>query len=89
MMSFLVKHSSTAEGEVTIRALRTPSRRSKMSPYLAESDCRVWFSGSLRRWRWPIRGSEGGLGGWFFFQNACFLRKRLKMNEMKIARHAI
>lgn len=44
----------------------------------------------MRRWRWPIIGREGGLGGRFNLGFACFLRmffvKRRNKIEIKNAR---
>uniref|UniRef100_A0A803RCD2 Uncharacterized protein n=1 Tax=Cannabis sativa TaxID=3483 RepID=A0A803RCD2_CANSA len=67
-MSFLVKHSCTADGDDTITTWRDPNRREKTSPYLVERLCNArWTSGCLlRRWRWPMIGYEGGDGGSFF-----------------------
>lgn len=50
-MSFLVKHSSTADGDEMITAKREPSWREKMWPDSWEKVSKVRWSGCLRRWR--------------------------------------
>lgn len=44
------------------------------------------WSGFLNRWRWPIIGSEGGVGGHFLFlslkkKRMSFVRERREMRE--------
>ena len=63
MMSFLVKHSSTADGDDTMTTSWDPNFREKMLPYFCEKRWKVRWSGFLMRWRWPRIGREGGLGG--------------------------
>ena len=63
--SFLLKHSSTAEGDETTTTGRDPNQREKMGPYFSARRLKVRWTGGLRRWRWPIIGREGGLGGRF------------------------
>ncbi|PQQ16711.1 hypothetical protein Pyn_34765 [Prunus yedoensis var. nudiflora] len=65
-MSFLVKHSSTADGVETTTTRREPNQSEKTGPYLWERRWKVLWTGVLRRWRWPRIGSESGLGGKFF-----------------------
>ena len=83
MMSFLVKHSSTVDGEDMITTGLDPKRREKIGPYFLERFCNCpWIGGLRRRWRWPRIGIAGGLGGRW----GCILllwRKILKANERK------
>lgn len=65
MISFLVKHSSIAEGVETTRTGRCPNRRNKIGPYRLEILCRAWWRGFFKRWKWPNIGILGGLGGRF------------------------
>lgn len=58
-MSFLVKHSSAAEGEETKRTRRDPKRRRRIGPYLAEILAKVLYTGAFKRYRWPIMGRVG------------------------------
>lgn len=62
-MSFLVKHSWTAEEDETMTKQREPNQREKMGPCFLERWWNVLWTGSFRRWKWPRIGSEGGLGG--------------------------
>ena len=84
IMSFLVKHSSTAEGEETTRIDREPNLRDKIGPYFNDSVSSAWKSGCLRRWRWPIIGRENGVGGKFLLR--WFTSLIMKMVERNKAR---
>ena len=65
--SFLLKHSSTEAGDDTRRTLRQPNERNKTGPYVLDRFCNVLCTGSFMRCRWPIMGSEVGLGGRFLY----------------------
>lgn len=67
MMSFLVKHSSTADDDEMTTMRRRPKRSEKMGPYFRDRLWRVRCMGGFTRWRWPITGSAGGLGGRFLW----------------------
>jgi len=41
-----------------------PSRRDIRGPYRSERSRKAWWMSGLRRWRCPIIGIVGGLGGW-------------------------
>lgn len=65
MMSFLVKHSWTKEGEEMTTTRREPNQREMMSPYLWDRVVKVRWIGGLRLWRLPMMGRVGGPGGRF------------------------
>lgn len=48
-MSFLVKHSSTADGDETTRTRRDPNWRRNTGPFRLDKFQRVLWSGFLRR----------------------------------------
>lgn len=77
-MSFLIKHSSTPEGDDTMMARRDPNFREKTGPYFCERASRVRWMGCLRRWKCPITGRESGLGGRVL---RCFLVRSSKLME--------
>jgi len=86
VMSFLVKHSSTAEGEDTTSIDLKPSLRERIGPYCDDRVCSAWWSGCLlRRWRWPIIGRENGLGGRFLLR--WFRILTMKIMEKSKARY--
>lgn len=75
-ISFLVKHSSAADGDETTTVRRLPNWRKMIGPYLAAIWAEVRKNFFLRRWRWPIMGRHGkGLGGrfWILFRK-CFVK---------------
>ncbi|CAI0464945.1 unnamed protein product [Linum tenue] len=59
-----------------------------MGPYLWERVCRVRWIGSLRRWRWPMNGSEGGLGGRLVWSFRLFLDEIRSLEIMRAKRMA-
>lgn len=66
IMSFLVKHSSAAEGEDTTTTRRDPKRSENIGPSFLERPSKVlWNKGlPMRRCRWPNNGNFIlGLGG--------------------------
>ena len=81
-MSFLVKHSSTADGDDTMTTRREPNLREKTWPYVCERRWKVRWRGFLTRWRWPRIGNEGGLGG-RFLGCVLFWRKSLKATRRR------
>ena len=85
-MSFLVKHSWTADGDDTTTKRREPTLREKIGPYFCERLRNVRWRGSLRRWRWPRIGRAKGLGGRFLRLDRVNLavtrsRKKAESNE--------
>lgn len=73
--SCLVKTCWMADGEDKTTTFLVPKERRRIGPYLFE---RVWRSVWIgvgdfkRRWKWPIMGSEGGLGGrLWFLESGC------------------
>lgn len=58
MISFLVKHSSAADGDDTRSTLRLPSRRNRMSPYFSGIWWRMRWTGLASKWRWPINAVD-------------------------------
>ncbi|MFS7951694.1 hypothetical protein Hanom_Chr07g00598091 [Helianthus anomalus] len=48
-ISFVVKHSSAAEGQEIKSTWRNPKRRRRTGPYLADILARVLWSGSFKK----------------------------------------
>lgn len=78
--SFLVKHSSATDAEVTTVTKREPNRSEKTGPYFCESRWKVRCTGGFMRWRLPRIGIGDGPGGrlWRFSRDAFDRRKNLK-----------
>lgn len=66
--SFLVRHSSARGAEEITRTGREPKRRKMMGPWRVERRARARWRGFSKRWRWPMKGREGGLGGSFLLE---------------------
>ena len=79
--SFLLKHSSTKDGEETISKFLEPIEREMIGPCLSDMFCNVLWIGVFRRCKWPIMGSEGGLGGRFLC-HVFFLVKSLDVRKI-------
>lgn len=61
--SFLEKHSSAMEDDVTTVTKREPKRRERTGPCFCESLWKVRCTGGLMRWRLPRIGIGVGPGG--------------------------
>lgn len=62
-ISWVVKHCSAKVRDATTSTGCEPKRRKVAGPYFSDMWTRAWWRGLLRRWRWPIIGNAGGLGG--------------------------
>ena len=73
--------AEAAEERRRRRRREGPRRRKRSGPCLEERAWKDLWSDGVRRWRWPIRGMDGGLGGrWRWVVLVVFLVKKVKID---------
>ena len=77
-ISLVLKISAAKDADDTRSRAREPTRRYRRGPYLDDRYGKHLVTTGLRRWRWPMSGSAGGLGGRRSVGLVWFLMKRFR-----------